>query len=84
MLFFLKKWCNPWNYKVCNKKYSGRFDTTLYGEEVKGMDYCVVEYMSSTLYSLRQPVFRGRDDVIPEEIQIRAEGVEVLSPLPEN
>ena len=48
------------------------------------MDYCVVEYMSSTLYSLRQPVFRGRDDVIPEEIQIRAEGVEVLSPLPEN
>ncbi len=29
MLFLLKKWCNPWNYKVCNQKYSGRFDTTV-------------------------------------------------------
>jgi hypothetical protein len=45
---------------------------------------CVVEYMPSTLHSLRQPVFKGfRDDVIPEEVQIRAEGVEVRPPLPE-
>lgn len=72
----------PGDNGFCSSKAEGK--SVLYGEEVKGMDYCVVEYMSSTLYSLRQPVFRGRDDVIPEEIQIRAEGVEVRSPLPEN
>ncbi|MEH2947275.1 2-hydroxy-3-oxopropionate reductase [Sporofaciens sp. JLR.KK001] len=33
----MKKWCNPWNYKVCNKKYSGRFDTTHIRKEVRRM-----------------------------------------------
>lgn len=32
---------------------------------------CVVEYMSNTLHSLRQPVFKGfRDDILPEDVQI--------------
>lgn len=43
MLFLLKKWCNPWNYKVCNKKYSGRFDTTAAGKEDLNMVYVNME-----------------------------------------
>ena len=38
---------------------------------VKTDHVCVVEYMSNTLNSLRQPVFKGfRLDVLPEEVAV--------------
>ena len=37
---------------------------------------CVVEYMPNTLHSLRQPVFKGfRDDIFPEEVQVKNESL---------
>lgn len=42
---------------------------------VKTNRVCVVEYMPNMHHSLRQPVFKGfRDDVIPEEVQMQADG----------
>lgn len=42
---------------------------------VKTNRVCVVEYMPNMHHSLRQPVFKGLcDDVIPEEVQMQADG----------
>ena len=42
LLFYFKKWCNPWKYKVFNKKRGVRLGTTCLDKEIEKWEkYCM-------------------------------------------